>query len=411
MARTAHGYKLRWRGDARGWYVRFTIRGQRNDTPTGVKERKAKSTAEAAARELYAAAIRGERRQRAETKPTSEEDLVEVTKQWLLSLAVRPITRDLYRKYAGYWVDRWATLDDLTPGVLAAYSRERLRQVRGKSAANEISALRRMLAWCVECGLLQQAPEVPRVSKSGGTPYKERRRTAAPALTPDEIWAVLNALPERSGRKGWPVRARAIVAYTTTLRPATLEQLRVPEHYAKGGATITITDSIDKEGYAREVPLSRVAREALDSVCPDVGLIFGKHHLNYYLAEAARKVLPADKAAVFTAQHFRSAGITHTLEATSNLPGAQYLAGHKLASTTSRYVRASFRAALEVTKIWDQSSAIVEPNVEPKNKEVRQVADFTSAFRAPRVGLEGTADSENSEKQPLQTTRMLKKTH
>jgi len=52
---------------------------------------------------------------------------------------------------------------------------------------------------------------------------------------------------------------------------------------------------------------------------------------------------------VFTGQHVRSAAITRALERSSNLAGVMHLAGHKLASTTSKYVRPSLRAALDVT--------------------------------------------------------------
>jgi hypothetical protein len=56
-------------------------------------------------------------------------------------------------------------------------------------------------------------------------------------------------------------------------------------------------------------------------------------------------------AKVFCFQHFRSAGITHLLERTGNLPGVMYIAGHRLAATTSKYVRPSLRAAEQVVGI------------------------------------------------------------
>ncbi len=358
MARSAHGYTLRWRGPERGWYVRFRVHGKRHDLPTGVKGRREKAAAEIAAREIYARAVRGER---APDPRRSNEDFVKAADRWLNSVAVRDVTRVTYEKYAGYWVSRWSVLGELTDGAIAIYIRSRLREARGKTVANECSALRNFLRWCVDTGLLLEAPPVPKVDKAAGVGYRERRRVAAPELAPEEIWALIEMLPEKSGRAGWPVRARAIVAYTTTLRPGTLDKLRVPDHYSKGATVLRITHDIDKEGFAREVPLPQIARDALDSVCPDVGLIFGRHRLGPYLQAAAADALPPHKAAVFTAQHFRSAGITYTLERSGNLPGVQAIAGHRHASTTSKYVRAGFRAAQQVMSIW-------EPKREPADE-------------------------------------------
>lgn len=350
MGQTAHGYELRWRGPARGWTVRFRLNGRRRELATDVRGRREKGAAERAAREIYAAEVRGEK-QRGPVAG-SKEPLEEVVDRWLDSLGLRPITRELYEKYGGYWLDRWATLGHLTAGAIAVYSDKRLREARGKTVANELSALRRMLTWCVATRRLAALPAFPTVNKAQGAKASNRTRAAAPELTPEEVWAVIDALPLLSGREGWPVRARAIVAYTTTLRPATLDKLSAPEHYSKGASVIRVTADIDKESAEREVPLPPVAREALDSVCPDIGLIFGRHTMHHYLRPAAATALPPHKAAIFTAQHFRSAGITHALERSSNLAGVQYLAGHKDAKTTSRYVRASFRAALEVVDTW-----------------------------------------------------------
>lgn len=49
----------------------------------------------------------------------------------------------------------------------------------------------------------------------------------------------------------------------------------------------------------------------------------------------------------FAGSHLRSAMTTHELEQGKNIIGIQYRVGHKLLSTTSRYVKPSFRAALE----------------------------------------------------------------
>jgi integrase len=286
---------------------------------------------------------------KAERKPTTADrhDIVELAASWLDALAVRGITADLYRKYTRYWIAQWATIGELTEAALALYAQRRLKQVRGKTVRNELSALNRFLEWCHASEFLGEVPRMPKVGMAEGKPDPRRHRTAAPELSDAEAWAVINALPERSGR-GWVVRSRAIVAYITGLRPTTLEKLRAPEHYAKGANSLRITSEIDKEGFARTVPLAPIAMDALDAVCPKVGLIFGRHQLGPYIEAAAHAVLPPSKAAVFCAQHFRSAAITRLLEQSGNLPGVQYLVGHKHASTTSRYNRPTERAARDV---------------------------------------------------------------
>ena len=71
------------------------------------------------------------------------------------------------------------------------------------------------------------------------------------------------------------------------MRPGLIDELRAPEHYRKGGDTLTITNEIDKCGLGRELPLSERARAALDRVVPEVGLIFGSHDYRMPLGRAA----------------------------------------------------------------------------------------------------------------------------
>lgn len=354
MARRATGYSIMWRGERRGYTVRFRLDGQRRELALGVRDRRAKADAEARGRETFASHVKGQGQRPKASR--SKDALGKALERWVTELAVREDTSKLYAKYGVYWGARWSTVGELTTPAIAAYVRSRLRVAKGKSVSNEASALRQFLAWLVESGLLKEAPQVPRVRRSEGTRYKHRRRTAAPEYSPLEMRNLIAALPELSEREGWPVRARALVAYQTSLRPKTLDVLRVPENYSRGSKTLRLTDSQDKEAFGRELPLTAEARKVLDSVCPDVGLIFGKHRLDPYLREAAKVALSPDKALVFTGQHFRSAALTHMLERGAPLPGVQWLAGHRHVSTTARYVRSSFRAAIEATKAWGTAS-------------------------------------------------------
>jgi site-specific recombinase XerD len=349
MGRRTQGAKFRWKNGQ--WHVRFTLNGERTETGTGVRDQRASAEAEREGLKIYAAAIRGERTVKRRAA-TAGGELSEWLSGWVeSSTSLRPNTRELMERYAVYWLREWSTLAQMTDRAVADYTRERLRSVQSKTVRNELSALRKFFEWAVEVGALSESPAVPTVKSSvSGKRWPQRRRTRAPELSPAEVDAIIDALPEHSNREGWPIRARAIVAYETTLRPETLHKLEAPTNYSKGASTIVILDEHDKELYGREVPLSTKARKALDSVCPKEGPIFGRHRLDPYIQAAAKEALPPQKAAVFAMQHFRSAAITHLLERTANLAGVQYLAGHKHASTTSRYVRPSFRAALEVLK-------------------------------------------------------------
>lgn len=257
---------------------------------------------------------------------------------------IRATTRELYTKYVAYWAVNLAqAVGELHTETIAAYTRTRLKEVRGKTVKSELSALRRFCVWLVEVGELDELPEFPKV-KSDGTPFAVRRRVRAPEYSPKEIEAVLAALPLVSKRWGWPIRARFVLAYETSLRPETLDKLRVPENYSPKRKAITLTDLDDKESFGREVPLSRRAQATLMSVCPSEGLIFGRHRYVDYVRPAAIQALGA-RGKIFTAQHFRSATITHMLDEGIPITAVQYMAGHKHTSTTARYVRPSLRAA------------------------------------------------------------------
>jgi integrase len=189
-----------------------------------------------------------------------------------------------------------------------------------------------------------------------GTPHPVRRRVAAVELSPEQTLALIAALPEWStSRKVTPfaVRGRFEVAYETSLRPSTLDRIEAPDHYRAGESLLRLSDDTDKARWGRDVPLTERARAALDAVLARhgegyTGPIFGEHDYTTHIRRAAFQVLPRELAERFCGAHLRSATITHLLERPhASLPGVQHMAGHKLTSTTSRYVRPSLRAARE----------------------------------------------------------------
>jgi integrase len=112
------------------------------------------------------------------------------------------------------------------------------------------------------------------------------------------------------------------VAWESSLRPATLDKLSVPENYRPGCAALTISDEVDKNRFRRELPLSENAREALDSVCPTSGIIFGAHDFRTLLRAAAKAAgIDEYRAKHISDYDFRHSRLTHLGQVSSNLSG------------------------------------------------------------------------------------------
>jgi integrase len=355
MGRTATGWKLRpQRAPGHARSVRFWINGREHERSTGTSD-----PVEAAreASRIYAEEIQREPPKRANAR-RGRLKLEELVAAWVTALESThdASTVETWELYANtHWLPHFKASHNLTTALSAEYMRDRLRVVQGSTVRKELSALRQFYKWCVEVGELSEAPVVPSVSKrSPGKVYEKRRRVSAIELSPTECQAIIAKLPQWSTSRKvvkFPIRARFLVGYETGLRPETLDLLEAPKHYRKKSSTITLSSDIDKNRLGREVPLSKRARAALDAVCPAEGVIFGAHDYREHLRAAAAAALPKERADKFTGAHLRSARITHWLEQSQNLAGVQYLAGHRNANTTARYVRASLRAALEVVKL------------------------------------------------------------
>ena len=348
MARHPEGWRLRLPEGRTVYVVRFTHNGRTHDRSTGTDD--PREAAKAAAR-IYAEHVQKEPGKRRVVRRGDSPPLEELVATWLESdSTLDPSTVDTWTVYGRLWAARWEQTSDLIEVETERYRNDRLRSVLASTVRKELTALRRFIRWLMSHGYLGREVQVPGVPTTAtGTRYARPSRQSAPELTPDECRAIIAALPEWSSSKKlrvqYPIRARFLVGYETGLRPETLDVLSVPEHYHRGATRIRLTDEVDKNRWGRELPLTTAARAALDAVCPDAGLIFGKHDYRERLDEAARKVLPAATADRFAGAHFRSAFITHVLEKTGNLAGTQYLAGHKQATTTGKYARPSLRAA------------------------------------------------------------------
>jgi site-specific recombinase XerD len=352
VARLPEGWHLRLPKGRTVYVVRFTVNGRTVDRSTGTTD---PGEAAKAASRIYADFVQREPFKRRAIRRGDSPPVEELVAAWLESdSTIDDDTVDTWTIYGGHWAGHFATMADLTEVLAEEYRNARLRVVQASTVRKELSALRRFIRWCHARGYLGREIQVPSVpAKATGTRYHRRRRGSAPDLSPRQVALIIAALPEWSSSKKvkpHPIRARFVVAYETGLRTTALDLLSVPQHYHRGAPVLNVTDEIDKARWGRELPLSEAAQAALDSVCPDDGLIFGSHDYRWHLEAAAAKALPAAVAERFCATHFRSAMITHRLEQTGNLPGIQYLAGHKQAKTTGGYVRPSFRAAEEALR-------------------------------------------------------------
>jgi hypothetical protein len=107
-----------------------------------------------------------------------------------------------------------------------------------------------------------------------GTPVPNARKKVSLIFTVDEVAAIVARLPEYwsapRAQVPYPVRARYIVAWETALRPQTIAKLVAPTDYRPGAATLLLRDEVDKNRFGRELPLTDPARDALDSVCPQL---------------------------------------------------------------------------------------------------------------------------------------------
>lgn len=342
MGQRAQGYRVRQSAPGTIWTVRFRHQGQRFELSTGTRVR---AEAEREARRIYAETVLG-----VESRPASDFKLTAGgAGRWLASLALRPETVDTYTKRTAKWIRE---VEDWSGPGLDRYFKKRLRETLARTVRSEVSAMTGMLRWLVEQDELDELPDpMPHVAKGAlGKQAKQRVRCAAPELSTTEVQKLLKLLPHKSDVGGFWVQPRCELMYETSLRPFTIDRLSVPEHWEKGATTLTISSDIDKEGVARQQPLTPRAIEILKRCAPKKGLIFGEHRYWRYLRRAAKKALSADKARIFTGQHLRSARATHMLDAGAPLLGVQYGMGHKRTTTTSRYMRATFKAAQAALK-------------------------------------------------------------
>jgi len=263
----------------------------------------------------------------------------------------------MYRPHSGHIAEFFEDKPaNIGKGRIVDYCRDRLGKVHRSSLQKELSTLRGFLTWCVERELLDAAPVIPELPRkaTGKRAKPERVNTV---LTPDEARGTIAFLPEwaTSSRTGetFPVRARFELAYDSALRGATINRLVAGKHYVKGWEELRLSADIMKSRRPSVLPLNARARAALDRVCPDSGLIFGKHSFRGLLPAAAAKavaagVLPAEKARTLSPYDLRHSRATEYAEKSDNLSGIQALLDHRDLKSTMRYIHPTAKAAKAV---------------------------------------------------------------
>jgi integrase len=276
---------------------------------------------------------------------TSTRPILPAVRKWLNAEAqIRDArTSATYATYAGaHWVPHFGTLDGIADDTLLTYRAQRLEKVSASSVGKELGALR---AFCRWLRLPVTVPTMPKRTKGN---RRSSSWTGAQELSPAEIEAVLDALP-----MGGP-RERYALGYETSLRPATITALSMPEHWHPDSLYLEIPREIDKARAGRPVPLSHRALWAivLMAACkwsapcsPPAGPIFGSRSYRKRLKAAGLSAIGGAKGKRLVATDLRAGALTHGLEETDNLPGAQAMAGHSRATTTALYVKPSLRAA------------------------------------------------------------------
>lgn len=363
MGRPAEGVRVTWK---RGWaYARFRWQGQDHRVALGTRD--AREAATSAAR-AYSDVVSG-RIATTARRPGQLLALDELLAEWIEwkrpALDVETAkTLDVYaRKFLGYF----GSLDRITEANAASYGMTRLGQAMRTTVLRELAYLRQFLAWCKQQGSLAAVPLVPTLPPKARGKRTGTQRAKAVDITPAEALAIIAALPEQSkkiGDRKWPIRARFAFAWETTLRPASVAALSVPEHWRPGLRALELPDDDDKARFGRTLDLTPAAVATLKACVPPggAGLVFGAHSFAKAIKRAARAVLGAERAEDFAPYDFRHGRAKALLDAGAPLRGVSYLLGHKRPSTTDRYLAPDRRAGAAAL------AAVSAPFLPPKKK-------------------------------------------
>ncbi|MDH3728162.1 MAG: hypothetical protein OER77_11580, partial [Myxococcales bacterium] len=192
MAGKTQGWKLHKHPESGVYRVRFCMGGKRYHRSTGKTDR---AEAQSAAARLVRRMTEGDGPDRA----APDVPLPELIGSWLAGVRseVSPETLRTWELYAGaHFIPHFHSADRLcSERCLRDYMRKRLEEVKARTVQKELSALRRLLTWMVEAGLVHEAPAMPKLPRRAtGTAHPSGRRKRID-LSPDEMDAIVRALP------------------------------------------------------------------------------------------------------------------------------------------------------------------------------------------------------------------------
>ncbi len=345
MGRHAEGLKVAWRNGYA--YARFTWKKTPYFLATGERD---PVRAKAEAERIYADVISGRFRKVA-AAVRSSRPLDEFFAEWLATLE-GVLDHETIKTYRVTYVPThflpfFGTFERASDAAAVdAYARARLRKVKRKTMQKELGALKGFLRWARLEGFIDRLPDWPDLPRSSKGIRSGTQREKAIELSEAQVRAAILSMPilsariSKADRHRFVVRPRFVVAYETGLRPATLDGLRVPDHWRPGSNALVIPDELDKARFGRTLTLTPAARAALEATCQVLGLtsglLFGTHDYRTYLKRAGVPGLAA--------YDFRHARGTHLLDRGATLTGAGYQLGHTQQTTTAKYVHAT-RAA------------------------------------------------------------------
>lgn len=348
MGRKPEAWKLRPHGDV--LYVRFRWQGRRIERTTGERDQ---GRARERAAQIYAEVVSG----RSFPAPEGLQSLTAALADYLVQYAKehKPGTVKTVRDYArAHWTPFFRSADRFTTPAIDDYRRARLTAATRVTVRKELSGLRLFAEWWKAHGGPDVA--VPSLPKKGfeGTRHANARKEMATIIEPVTFTLILSKMrrrsrPSRNCPDGFPEIAWWLVYWETGLRPSTISALTT-KHYKKGAAELLITRDIDKARHERRIPLSDVARAALDDVVPQIGKLFPPYSKDTTRGAFTRACELAGVEGVST-YDLRHSRLTLWANAGGPLPGVQWLAGHVHLSTTARYVRPQESAARKVLEL------------------------------------------------------------
>lgn len=193
---------------------------------------------------------------------------------WLATRPLKPSTRDAYQSYIRtHLIPRWGQVPvrDITTPAVRAWLATDLAPGHPGARRKAFELLKTILATAVDDDLIPYSPikrnMLGKAPRSGETSQRHEPR----ALTPAEIEAVVDELPEY-------MRALTLLTAVTGMRAGEVRELRRRDVDLEAG-TITVSRSVTGQGKAQTVgtPKTAAGARTIHLSAQTVGML--RHHL------------------------------------------------------------------------------------------------------------------------------------